>query len=78
MSEKGTKYLEEEYYENSGVKRNNLIFAIFTLLFQIAAALLYAFLLRPRPNGSQAANVYPVFMTWAFAMLATVGNKSLI
>jgi hypothetical protein len=62
----------EEVNENSGVKRNNLIFAILTILFQIAAGLIYGFLIRPQPVS--ANGLYPIFLTVCYAFLVVAGT----
>ena len=65
-------------YSNDAVKTKNLVFAILTLLSQVALGLVYGFQIFPTEQGAVPTTMLPIFMTFAYAMFTVVGNCFLI
>ncbi len=62
--------------ENTGIRRNALIFAVLTVIIHVLACFMFGFFFR-LPAQSSSGQFYPLFITFAYGAFIIVGNPRL-
>lgn len=66
--------IQTEYqYQNQGVRRNALIFAVLTLIIHIIACFMFGFFFK-LPAQATNGEFYPIFIVFAHGMFVIVGT----